>query len=427
MMAKAPISSYFRKNILVIFLLGISSGFPLALCFGTLTAWLTEVGIKKETIGLFGALTFPYALKFLWSPLFDAVKVPVLTKFFGKRRAWIITVQALLIASIIGLGHTLPEVNASYTALFAFIVSFIAASQDINIDAYRVELLKQEEYGMGSAAAVFGYRIGMLISGAGALYLADTDLSWHVVYYLMSIVALVGMIAVLIGSRPEIETKPQPVGGHFRRSVIEPFKDFSQRNGWLVFLFIIVLYKLPDAMLGSLANNFYLEIGFTKTQIASVSKVFGLAATLLGSFAGGIIVTRLGLFRALIIGCLAQGLTVLFFSLQALKGNDIYFLIATIGFENFGSGIGDICVVVFISNLCNKQFTATQFALLSSVSALGRTFLRTPSGYIAASTGWFWFFAISAATAIPGLIVIYLARSQIRLLTESLKKPRKLL
>jgi len=418
---------YLNRKIVIIFLLGTSSGFPLALCFGTLTAWLTEVGIKKETIGLFGALTFPYALKFLWSPFFDAIKIPVLTKFFGKRRAWIITTQILLVIAIFALGHTLPEANAYYTALFAFIVSFIAASQDINIDAYRVELLAKEEYGAGSAAAVFGYRIGMLISGAGALYIADMGYSWHTVYYMMSLVALLGMAAAFFGQVPEVEKTPQPVDGHFRRSVIEPFKDFTQRNGWLIFLFIIILYKLPDAMLGSLANNFYLEIGFTKSQIASVSKVFGLVATLLGSFIGGIIVTRYGLFRALIIGCAAQGLTVMFFSLQALKGNDIYFLIATIGFENLGSGIGDICLIVFISNLCNKQFTATQFALLSSLSALGRTFLRTPSGFIAASTGWFWFFVISAATAIPGLIVIYLARRQIRQLTASLAQPKKLL
>ena len=414
---RKSLAPYLQKNVLVIFLLGISSGFPLALCFGTLTAWLTEAGVNKQSIGLFGALTFPYAIKFLWSPLFDAIKVPYLTKIYGKRRAWLLVTQLFLAASIIWMATTSPDVSPYYTALFALIISFFSASQDINIDAYRVESLTPEEYGYGSAAAVFGYRVGMLFSGAGALYIADFGMSWNFVYLTMSLLVIIGMIGVLLGRIPDAEKEKQPTENHFKRMVIEPFKDFMQKNGWVVFLALVILYKLPDAIMGSLANNFYLELGFTKTEIASVSKVFGFGATLLGSFLGGVMVARFGLYKSLLTGCILQALTVLFFSIQALVGNDLLTLAFTIGLENLGSGIGDICIVVFISNLCSKQFTATQFALLSSLSALGRTFLRSPSGYIAASTGWLWFFAISSATAIPALIILILYKKSINAIT----------
>ena len=411
---------YFTRRMIVIALLGISSGFPLALCIGTLTVWLTKEGITKQSIGLFGALTFPYAIKFLWSPFFDAVRLPFLAKYLGKRRAWLVVTQLLLGLSVIGLGATTPHVNLYATAVMALVVAFLSASQDINVDAYRVEYLTPDEYGAGSAVAVFAYNVSYnLLVGAGALYIAGAGVNWHVVYYIMSLLVIAGLIGVLLGERPESESEPEINEHYFKHYVIDPFSMFMQKGGWLAFLLIAILYKVPDAALGALANNFYIEVGFTLPEIATVIKIFGFSATMLGAVLGGIIVTRYDIYRALLIGLAAQAFTVLFFSIQALRGHDIYFLIANIALENLGGGISGICLVVLISRLCNKQYTATQYALLSSLSSLGRTFLRAPSGYIAAATGWFWFFVICAALAIPCFVVIILAKKHIQNLDHS--------
>jgi len=409
---------YLTRKMMVIFLLGISSGFPRALCAGTtLKIWLAEGGLTLENIGLASIIGLPYILKFLWSPLFDAVKIPFLSNYLGKRRAWIIIIQILLLIMIILLGATSPGANALYTAIFAFITAFLSASQDINIDAYRVEFLDKEEYGYGSATAVLSYRIGMIISGAGALYLANYGMGWHLVYALLSLTVLFGMAGVFMGSKPLTDLKKQLPQGFFKHYIIDPFRDFASKNGWLIFLLLIVLYKLPDAMLGSLSSVFYLQTGFSKSEIGTVIKLFGITATIFGSLAGGIIITRFGVYRSLLTGCLLQALTVLFFSLFAAIGKDHLLFVTAVGAENFAGGIGDICLVVFISNLCNKEFTATQYALLTSFSGIGIILCGAISGFVAAYTGWMLFFAISAATAIPGLAALYLARDKIRLLT----------
>jgi PAT family beta-lactamase induction signal transducer AmpG len=410
---KASLSTYFEKNIFVILLLGISSGLPLSLVLSTLSTWLTEEGISKSSIGLFSALTFPYTIKFLWSPLIDRTRIPILTKLLGTRRAWILVTQIALMLSIAGLGLTDPKTDPWIVALFALIVSFCSASQDIVIDAFRTDSLAKSQYPFGMGAAVFGYRIGMLITSAGALLLADNGFNWHQVYFMMSGCVIVGILAVLLAAEPSV-TKKKIKNNWFKNSVKDPFSNFIQRKGWMIFIILAVFYKLGDAFAGSMAYPFYIELGFSKTDIAYVSKVYGLFATLGGAFVGGFLLSKVGLYKALVFAAALQLISNIVFIVQAEMGANVAFLMLTIGFENFSGGIGDAAFIGMIGKLCDKKYSATQFALLSSMAALGRTFLRTPSGYIAENLNWLAFFYTSAFVALPGIIILLLFRKLIR-------------
>jgi MFS transporter, PAT family, beta-lactamase induction signal transducer AmpG len=394
-------------HLFIILLLGFSSGLPLALTASTLSAWLLESGVDKTSIGLFAAVATPYALKFLWAPFMDAAPFPLLSKIFGRRRGWILATQIALIFSIVALGFANPAVNPWATALCALIVAFLSASQDIVIDAYRVEILTPEQQGLGAAMVQYGYRFGMLASGAGALALAD-HVSWLATYIIMACVMGIGMVTVLFSPEPEVSAAilPPQAGHWLKDNIIAPFKDFMTSKHWIHLLLFIMLYKLGDAFLGIMTNPFLLEIGFTKTEIATVVKVYGLAATLIGVFLGGVMTMRLGTVKTLMICGIGHALTNLMFLVQARAGADVHILALGIFMENLSGGMTASAFVAFISGLTHARYTATQYALLSSLAAMGRTWLTTTAGWTADTFGWEIFFIISVLLAAPGLVIL---------------------
>lgn len=411
----SSVSMYCKPRILAIAFLGFSSGLPLALTLSTLSVWLTDSGVDKTTIGLFAIIGTPYALKFLWSPLIDGTSLPLLTQWLGRRRAWMIFSQLLLIIAIIGLGTSHPAHHPFITALWALAVAFTSATQDIVIDAYRVEILEEREQGAGAALIVFGARIGLLVSGAGALLLAD-HISWHLVYYAMAGCIGVGIITVLLVGEPknhrlsELETMTGSTAKNFERwllhHVVDPFLDFIKRPDWAVILLFVVCYKLGDAFAGVMTNPFLIEVGFSKTEIAAIVKSFGLVATLLGAFIGGSMVHKWGIVPSLWVCGILQMLSNLMFALQAYIGHDIYVLSFTIGVENLSGGMGTAAFVAYLSSLCNISYTATQYALLSSLTAVGRTWISASAGWTVVQLNWIGFFIFSTFLALPGLLLL---------------------
>jgi len=419
---------YADRRVLSLLFLGFSSGLPLALTFGTLSVWLAEVGVSKTTIGLFALMGAPYTFKFVWAPLVDKLPVPFLTRRLGRRRGWAVFTQLALMVTITALGATDPLAHAGLTALFAFAVAFWSASQDIVIDAYRVEILEERQYGAGAATIVLGYRIGMLVSGAGALYLA-TYVGWFAAYGVMTLFMIVGIVAILLNPEPKVqksresieqerriaeylEARPDLKGKKARAlawaygAVISPFAEFISRRGWVVILLFILLYKFGDALAGVMSNPFYVELGFTKVQIASISKVFGLAATIVGGVIGGLIVNHIGILRSLLVCGILQMFSNLMFAILAVVGNDPSMLALTIAVENLSGGMGTAAFVAYLSSLCNVAYTATQYALLTSFMAFGRTLLSSSGGWMADQMSWVIFFVVTTAAALPGLLML---------------------
>ncbi len=419
---------YGDRRIVAILFLGFSSGLPLALTTGTLAIWLAREGVDKTTIGLFALVGLPYTLKFLWAPLIDRVRLPLLTRGLGRRRGWLIMTQLVLMAAILALGTTNPADDAALVALLALVVAFCSASQDIVVDAYRIDVLEDEQQGAGAAMTQLGYRLGMLASGAGALYLAD-QMSWLWVYAAMAVLVTVGIVTVLLSPEPkgdghalaqdhrrradEIHARnpllPRPLAewlAWLDGAVVAPFADFVGRQGWLVILLFILLYKFGDAFAGVMANPFYVEMGFTNSEIASVSKIFGLVATLAGVTVGGVFVSRYGIMRGLLVCGVLQMVSNLMFAVQAIVGHHVGMLAVTIGIENFTGGMGSAAFVAYLSALCHVAYTATQYALLSSFMAFGRTVLSSSGGWIADHVDWVSFFLLSTAAAAPGLLLL---------------------
>ena len=420
-------SVYLDRRVIVILLLGFSSGLPLLLVFSTLSVWLESVEVSLTVIGLFSLVRTPYTFKFLWAPLIDRVPLPVLDRLLGRRRGWALLTQAALMAAIFAMSTTNPGADPMATALFALLVAFCSASQDIVIDAYRVETLDEEQQGAGAGAIVLGYRVGMLSAGAGALWLASV-LTWPQVYMTMGALVCVGMITILWAKEPrpnqsqtDAVAEEHRLAGDlaaryphwlarllawFYESVVAPFKDFTDRPAWAAILLFIMLYKLGEAYLGVMANPFYLQMGFSTVEIANVSKVFGLGATLIGALVGGVMVVRFGILRSLMICGLLQIAGTLMFCVQALAGHDIPTLILTIAAENVTAGMATSAFVAYLSSLCSQAYTATQYALLSSLMAFARDVLSATSGWSAELMGWFGFFAFSAALAVPALLIL---------------------
>ncbi len=399
---------YLQPRLLVVLALGFVSGLPLALTASTLSAWFTDLKIDKTSIGLFASVATPYALKFLWAPLMDAYQFPLFSRLLGHRRGWILATQIGLVFSIIILGLANPSLNPWLTALAALIVATFSASQDIVIDAYRVEILNEDEQKIGAGMVQFGYRFGMLASGAGALALAD-HVSWEMTYFIMSGFMLIGIITILLAPEPAVnrEIKPASIEHLLRDYVIAPFSNFTNNKNWLQILLFIMLYKLGDAFLGIMTNPFLIEIGFTKTQIAAVVKIYGLIATLVGLLAGSMLALRIGTVKTLMICGIGHALTNLMFVVQARVGADINILALGISLENFSGGMTASAFVAFISALCHSKYTATQYALLSSLAAIGRTLLTTTAGWTADNLGWEIFFIISVLLAVPSLVLLW--------------------
>lgn len=407
----ANLAVYRKPRLLIIFLLGFASGLPLALTGATLAIWLTELRLSLTSIGLFAMLGVPYNLKFLWSPLMDHMSIPVLTRRLGRRRSWLLVVQLALVGAIVALGATQPEKTPFWTALAALGVSFFSASQDIVIDAYRIETAHEHEQGAAAAMTQYGYRLGVLASGAGALFLA-VALPWSWVYAAMAGLFLVGVLTTLLAPEPKVvamATRSAKFLDRLREAVIAPFAEFLRRQGVVVavvVLVFIVLYTLGNAFAGTMANPFYLHVGFSKIQIAVVTKSFGLGATLTGVFLGGLAIGRYGVMKALLVCGIGQALSNLMFAAQALAGHNVLVLVFTVTVENLTSGMASAALVAYLSVLCNVAYTATQYALFTSFTALGRTFLASTSGWVADRMGWVEFFAISALLAAPGLVIL---------------------
>jgi len=418
---------------LAILLLGFSSGLPLALTLGTLSAWLATAGVSKTAIGLFALVGLPYNFKFAWAPLLDGVRVPWLADRLGPRRAWAIVVQIFLGAAMACFALLDPREAPAAIAAVALAVAFLSASQDIVVDAYRVEILEENAQGAGAAVVQLGYRVGMLASGAGALFMADA-FGWQTAFIVVAALIGVGIAAMLTSPEPAARPRGLPLAGTEcatrserlrawgERFIIGPFADFMRRPRWQAILLFVVLYKLGDVVAGGMANPFYIEMGFTLTEIASVTKVFGLVATLAGAVAGGIVVARLGVVRGVLLCGVLQMASNLMFAALAMAGHDIRMLIAAIGIENFTGGMGTAAFVAYLSALCSRAFTATQYALLSSLAALGRSTLGAASGWLADHLDWVSFFVVSTAAAVPGLLLLLWLMARAGALPEPTKR-----
>lgn len=389
----------FSWRMLVTFFLGMSSGIPLLVTGSTLQAWMTDEKVDLAVIGLFSLVGLPYTVKFFWAPVMDRYVPPL----FGRRRGWILISQMLLMLAIGSFSLVRPAESPWTVAFLAVLVSFFSASQDIVVDAYRRELLHDEELGLGSALAVNGYRIGMLISGAFALILAD-HISWNIVYLLLAASLFAGIITTCLAPHPAEEVvSPKSL----QEAVIEPFADYFKRLGAFEILAFILLYKIGDVMAGSMTTPFILKMGFSKTELAAVVKTFGIFATIAGGLFGGILLIKLGLYKGLWIFGILQAISTLSFSALASLGAYSSVLAATVAFENLTSGMGASAFTAFMASLCNKRFTATQYALLSSLMGVPRVFVSAPTGFLAERVGWVAFFIYCTLAAIPGLIFLF--------------------
>jgi MFS transporter, PAT family, beta-lactamase induction signal transducer AmpG len=410
----SSLAVYREPRLIAVLLMGFASGLPLALTFGTLSFWLSEVGVSRTSIGLFALVGISYSLKFLWSPAIDRLPIPILTTRLGRRRGWALAIQPPLALAILALGLTDPRSDPALTALAAVIVAFLSASQDIVIDAYRIELLRPEEQGAGAAATQWGYRFGMLAASAGALYAASFG-GWSFAYALMAGLMFIGMAAVWFTPEPGGIRPLDPLPGDsaiarvaawLARAVVAPFADMLGRRGALLILGFVILYKFGDALAGTMSNPLYVSLGFTKVEVANIGKAYGFIASLAGLAAGGVVVLRLGIFRALLVCGILQMLSNLMYVLQAWAGHDVLTLALTIGIENLTGGMGSAAFVAYLSGLCNVAFTATQYALLTSLAAIGRTTLSASGGALADMVGWSPFFLVATVACLPGLLLL---------------------
>lgn len=391
--------SVFSWRMLVAFAMGFSSGLPLLLTGSVLQAWMKQEGVDLGLIGLFALVGLPYTLKFLWAPMLDRFTLPLL----GRRRGWLLAAQGGLVLALLGLSFTKPAATPYAVAAAAMLVAFFSASQDIVIDAYRREDLAERELGLGSSLYVNGYRLGMLLAGGGGLIMADF-VSFSVVYRFMAVSMLIGIATTLLAREPLVaEGTPQTL----RSAVIEPFLDYFRRDGAWWMLAFILLYKLGDTMASAITTPFYLELGFSKTEIGAVVKLFGFWATLGGALLGGILILRIGINRALWIFGVLQMISTLGFVLLAHLGHQVAALAGVIFAENFTGGMGTSAFVAFMASLTNKRFTATQYALLSSLMGVPRVLASAPTGYMAEFMGWAGFFVFCTAIAVPGLLVLW--------------------
>jgi MFS transporter, PAT family, beta-lactamase induction signal transducer AmpG len=397
--AKPPPLRVLRsRRMLISGFMGFSSGLPLLLTITLLQAWMKQERVDLTLIGLASLVGLPYTLKFLWSPILDLYTLP----FLGRRRGWLLVTQLALVASVVGLGCTRPAENPWLVAVAALLVTFCSASQDIVIDAYRREDLADEELGTGSGFYVTGYRIGMLLASAGGLILADR-MPFRTVYFVMAGCMSVGILTTLVAREP-----PTPEGRPrcLREAVIDPFLEYFRRTDAVWILAFILLYKLGDQMASTMTTPFYLDVGFSKTEIGAVAKLFGFLGISFGATVGGAAMLRLGINRALWVFGVLQAVAVMGFAALSRIGHSVPALAAVIGFENVAIGMGTAAYMAFMASLTNKRFTATQYALLSSLMGIPRVLVSAPTGFLAKQLGWFAYFTLCSLIAIPGLLLL---------------------
>jgi MFS transporter, PAT family, beta-lactamase induction signal transducer AmpG len=419
------LSVYLQKRVLVVLLLGFSAGLPFSLAGQTLQAWMTESGVNIKTIGLFAAVGTPYWSKVFWSPAVDALEVPVLTRLLGRRRGWLLLTQLMLMAAIVLLAFCDPLQAPGFVALAALLVTTASATQDIVIDAFRVESLPESEQAAGMASYVAAYRIAALVSGAGALFLVsgfmslglDQQHAYSATYVGMALLVLIGIVATLVAREPEGSIKAAAERGAQQRenpgariieAALASLKDFFSRDAAVAIMLFVVLFKLADALAAAMTTTFVLQIGFSRIELATIIKGVGFAAALIGGFAGGLVARSYPLGTSLWIGGLLQTVAILAFSWQAVVGVNAAWLTFAITAENFTSALGTVTFVAYLSALCgNPLHTATQYALLTALTALGRTVFALGSGYIAAETGWFNYFVLCTVSAIPSFVLLF--------------------
>ncbi len=399
-----------NRRVEVMLPLGFASGLPLALTAGTLQAWLTVSGVDLETIGILTLVGLPYTLKFLWAPFMDRFVPP----WLGRRRGWMLATQVSLFLGISAMAWMSPERAPLLLGALALGVAFLSASQDIVFDAYRTDVLHPPERGLGAGVSVTGYRIGMLVSGALALILSE-QIGWQSTYLLMAGCMVLAMLTTLASPEPSVAvTAPRSL----TEAVSGPMQEFFSRPAALWFLLLIVLYKIGDAFAGSLTTAFLIRgVDFTPTDVGLVNKGMGLVATILGALVGGALMTRMGLFPSLMAFGLLQALSNLAFMLLAWTGKSYPVMVGAVAFENLSGGMGTAAFVALLMALCDHRFTATQYALLSAVGAVGRVFVGPPSGVLVMEVGWVTFFFITFLAALPGLWLLWRVRDFLNKLT----------
>ncbi|GAB5471250.1 MAG: MFS transporter [Rhodospirillales bacterium] len=433
---KGAVATYGRPKVLVLLLLGFAAGLPFLLVFSTLSAWLHDAGVARADIGFFGWIGMTYSIKVVWSPIVDRVAFPVLTPWLGRRRGWMLAAQLGIAGGLVGMALLGPDTHLAIFALLAVLVAFSSATQDIALDAFRIETAPMEEQGALAAAYQLGYRIALLSSGAGALFIAD-GFGWEAAYLAMAVAMAVGMLTVLAVKEP-----PPDLEGEARRlaqwqaalvragvdagrlakilawlatAVVAPFADFFKRHGLmaLTILAFIGLFRISDLVMGIMANPFYLDLGFTKSQIAEVAKIYGFFMTIAGAALGGVAVARFGVLWPLLPGAIAVAVSNLFFAYLSTIGPDLGWLAATISADNLASGFAGTALIAYLSSLTSRAYTATQYALFSSFMTLPGKFISGFSGQQVDAWGYDVFFVYSACMGIPAvLLALYLIRAQ---------------
>jgi PAT family beta-lactamase induction signal transducer AmpG len=427
---------YTRPRVVAMLFLGFSAGLPFLLVFSTLSAWLTDVDVSRATIGFFSWIGITYSIKVIWAPVIDHLPFPLLTRHFGKRRGWMLAAQIGIAAGLFGMALTDPRADLTAIALFGLLVAFSSATQDVALDAYRIEAIDKEYQGAMAAMYILGYRIALLVAGAGAFYIAEFS-SWSLSYVSMAMLTSVGMVTVLLVSEPEhkiseatraqeahtaelilhashLPSRLQRIQAWFSSAVVSPFVDFVTRYGKLalVILFFVGIYRISDITMGVMANPFYLDLGFSKPDIANIAKVFGFFMSISGAVVGGILVVRFGIHRPLILGAVLVAVTNLLFAYLATLGPDKLWLGIVISADNFSGGLAGAAFIAYLSSLTNAAYTATQYALFSSLMTLPAKFLGGFSGVIVEAYGYEWFFSYAALLGVPAIIVaIYLTFS----------------
>ncbi len=408
------VAAYTEPRVLQVLALGFASGLPFLLTYSTLSAWLATGGVRRAAIGTFALVGTPYAFKFIWAPLMDRVPPPLP---LGRRRGWGITIQILLMGAILGLGLCNPKHNLPQMAALAVVVAFLSASQDIVIDAWRVEILDRDQQGPGAAMITAGYRIAMLVSGAGSLFIAAYE-GWFAAYATMAALVGVGLLVFLMGPEPAVSAEVpdtlririfrsgwDAIGEALTTSVIAPFRDFMQRPLWPLILIAIFGYKLGEAMAGVMSTPLYISLGFSLPEIAAASKIFGFFSIVTGALLGGVVTTRYGIRRSLILCGILQSVGNLFFVLQAIEGHRIGYLALCVTAENLAGGMALTALVTYLSSLCSPAFTATQYALLAALASLGRTVVASTGGVLSERIGWVRFFELTSVIALPAILL----------------------
>lgn len=418
------LAAYLRARSVVMLLLGFSAGLPFYMIYQNLSLWLAEAGVEKSEIGLFAWTGFAFSFKFLWAPMVDRTPIPILEKIVGRRRAWMAAAQIGIALTLLAMSAANPAGNLWVVALIAVAMAFAAATQDIAIDAWRIEAATDEEQGVMAAMYQYGYRVAIMVAGAGALFVAD-QASWPAAYQFMALLMGIGLLTVLFAPKVEVrayEPPPRaPLAQTFSRSVVGPFRDFYSRFGVhaLVILLFIALFRVPDFLMGYMAGPLYIDLGYDKTTIGAIRSGAGLFATLFGVFAGGLLVARFDFRWSLLIGVLAQSLTNLIYSWLALSDATTGGLAFAVIADNIAYGAAGTILIAYMSSLTNTAFTATQYALFSSFYALPGKFVGGFSGFMVEGVGYAWFFAITAIIGLPAaILVFFLKQSEKRFKTK---------